>query len=350
VLAARGLALLCVVAAAGTAWAEVDSPDPPATLDAVEAPQPFDRWLADLLAEARRRGYDDELLRRTLAGVRPLPAVLQHDRRQPELTLPLERYLGRQVTPAVVRRGRHLAREHAALLARVEAAYGVPPPLVVAVWGLESRFGRDAGRIPVFRALATLAWEPRRAAFFRLQLYDALTMVARGDIDASRMRGSWAGAMGQPQFLPSSYLAFAVDFDGDGRRDIWTSRADVFASIANYLKHHGWRRGEPWGHEVRVTAPAAERIAGELGPRGSGCPAMRRIVGPASLADWQRLGVRRADGGDLPAASGEAGLLRSETRHFLVSGNYEALLGYNCAHHYALAVATLADRIGDASP
>jgi membrane-bound lytic murein transglycosylase B len=304
----------------------------------------FDAWLEEFRVEARGRGYSDELLVQTLAGVTPLARVIASDRRQPERTLAFEEYLRRRVTPWVVRRGRELAHQHRDLLAQVRDAYGVPPEIIIAILGIESRFGQYSGETPVFQALATLAWHPRRASFFRAQLYDALTMVDRGHIDASSMKGSWAGAMGQPQFMPSSYLAYAVDFDGDGRRDIWTSDADTFASIANYLKGHGWRDGESWGREVRVTPAVAKRIA--LGSRNSDCSAMRTMTGPAPLADWQRLGVRRADGGDLPAVGGDAALVRAGRRRFLVHGNYDALLHYNCAHHYALTVTILADRIG----
>ena len=312
----------------------------------VGAPTTFDQWLGELLVEARGRGYSDELLAGTLAGVRPLRRVVESDRSQAELTTTFEQYFSRRATPAVIRRGQQLLRDHGPLLARVRDAYGVQPRFIVAVWGIESHFGRNHGSIPVFQALATLAWEPRRAPFFRTQLYDALTMVAQGHIDVPSMRGSWAGAMGQPQFMPSSYLKYAVDFDRDGRRDIWTSHADAFASMANYLRHHGWRGDEIWGRQVRVTPAAARRIAATLRPRASGCRAMREMIGPSPLPHWQRLGVRRADGGNLPAVSLDAALVRMGSRRFLVYGNYDALLRYNCANNYALTVAMLADRIG----
>jgi membrane-bound lytic murein transglycosylase B len=312
--------------------------------------QAFDEWLQDLLTEARTRGYSDELLAQTLAGLTPLPRVIVSDRRQPEVTLTFDEYLRRRVTPAVVQRGRELATEHREIFAQVRDAYGVPPTIILAIWGLETRFGRYGGDVPVFQALATLAWEPRRATFFRAQLYDALTMVDRRHIDAASMKGSWAGAMGQPQFMPSSYLAYAVDFDGDSRRDIWMSAADTFASIANYLVSHGWQGDEPWGREVRVTPAAAERAARALGTRKSGCRAMREMIGPAPLAAWQRLGVRRPDGANLPTGGPAASLVRVGKQRFLVHGNYDALLRYNCANYYALAVATLADRIGGGAP
>jgi membrane-bound lytic murein transglycosylase B len=309
------------------------------------AARPFEQWLDGLLAEARERGYSDELLARTLVGLQPLPRVLDSDRAQPEVTLTFAEYLARRLTPDAVRRGQELAETHRDVLERVHDVYGVPPRFVLAIWGLESQFGRNTGRIPVFQALATLAWEPRRATFFRAQLFDALTIVARGYIDAASMHGSWAGAMGQPQFMPSSYLAYAVDFDGDGRRDIWTSPADTFASIANYLRSHGWRGGETWGREVRVAPAVATRIANEIGARPSGCRAMRDMTGPAPLADWRRLGVTSVDGEALPAVDRHAALVRAGMRHFLAYANYDALLRYNCAHHYALTVAMLADRL-----
>ena len=310
-----------------------------------QSPQPFDDWLTDLLTEARGRGFSDDLLSQTLVGLTPLHRVIASDRRQAEAILPFEEYLRRRVTPEKVQRGRELVAEHQELLGRIRETYGVPPSIVVAIWGLESRFGQHSGDVPVFQALATLAWEPRRAAFFRGQLYDALTMVDRGHIDAASMKGSWAGAMGQPQFMPSSYLAYAVDFDGDGRRDIWNSPADTFASIANYLARHGWRAEEPWGREVHLTAAVAQRAARTLGMRSSGCRAMREMIGPARLTHWQRLGVRSADGAKLLADLPEAALVRAGRHGFLVHTNYHALLRYNCAHHYALSVAILADRI-----
>ena len=316
-----------------------------ATSGAAQPPQSFDDWLADLLAEARGRGYSDDVLSQTLVGLTPLHRVIASDRRQAEAVLTFEEYLRRRVTPAKVQRARELIAEHQELLTRVRETYGVPPSIVVAIWGLESRFGQHSGDVPIFQALATLAWEPRRAAFFRGQLYDALTMVDRGHIDVASMKGSWAGAMGQPQFMPSSYLAYAVDFDGDGRRDIWASPADTFASIANYLARHGWRANEPWGHEVQVPTAVAQRAARTLGTRSSGCRAMREMIGPARLTHWQRLGVRSADGAKLLADLPEAALVRAGRHGFLVHANYHALLRYNCAHHYALSVAILADRI-----
>jgi membrane-bound lytic murein transglycosylase B len=320
-------------------------PPAPDAATIVEAPKPFEEWLEEFIGEARGRGYSEALLTETLAGLQPLVRVVEKDRTQAERILTVDEYVRRRVTPAVVRRGRTLARQHQRLLARVARTYRVPSAFIVAIWGLESQYGTSSGRTPVFQALATLAWEARRGAFFRAQLHDALTMVERGDIETSRMMGSWAGAMGQPQFMPSSYLAWAVDFDGDGRRDIWTSYADIFASIANYLHAHGWRPGERWGREVRVTDDTARRIATRIGPRSSGCLAMRNMTESATLAGWRQIGVRRADGGRLPSLTRRARIVQAGERHFLVYDNYDALLRYNCAHAYALSVALLAERL-----
>jgi len=307
-------------------------------------PPPFDAWLSTLIAEARARGFDSGLIDRTLVGLQPLPRVVASDRSQAELVDTLDRYISVRVTPQLVRRGRELERTHARLLTRIEQTYGVPRQYLLSIWGLESRFGRLIGRTPVFQALATLAWEPRRADFFRAQLFDAMQMVARGHIEPGRMTGSWAGAMGQTQFMPSSYLEYAEDFDGDGRRDIWTSVPDSLASIANYLRGYGWQTGESWGREVR--APEAATAAAQVLPqRGVGCYAIRTMTARKAVDEWRQLGVRRADGSRLPSSTLEASLATVGDRTFLVYRNYDAILGYNCAHFYALAVSMLADQL-----
>lgn len=342
------LAALALTALLATPQAPVTaapSPAPPAPTQPLASPAaPFDLWLADAIVEARAIGFTDELIHRTLVGLEPLPRVVASDRSQAEIVLTLDRYLGTRVTPLMVRRGREMARLHTGLLDRLERTYGVPRQYLLAIWGMESRFGRLTGRTPVFQALATLAWEPRRAAFFRGQLFDALRMVERGDIEASAMTGSWAGAMGQTQFLPSSYLKYAVDYDGDGRRDIWSSTADALASIANYLRGYGWTPGSSWGREVRVT-DEARAVAAALPQRGTGCSAFRTMTAHQPLAEWQQLGIRRLDGSALPSATRDAGLTLVGDRAFLTYPNYDAILGYNCAHFYALSVSMLADRL-----
>jgi len=312
----------------------------------VESSRPgFDQWLEDLRAEAVARGYSAALVQRALGTLEPLPIVLQSDRSQAERTLAVDTYLKRRITPQVVRTARLMADRHRVLLRRIEKRYGIPLSLIVAVWGLESDFGKFSGARPTLSALATLAHDTRRATFFRAQIFDALTIVDRGDIELTHLKGSWAGAMGQPQFMPSSYLRYAVDFDEDGRRDIWDSHADIFASIANYLLENGWQTGERWGREVRVPAAAAKKIDAAVPLQSSGCEAIRGMTKHVAVAEWRRLGVTWPDGRPLPSASMEASLVRAGSRSFLAYRNYEALLRYNCAHTYALSIATLADRV-----
>jgi len=269
--------------------------------------------------------------------------VLHH--LQAELVVGFDRYYRSRVNAPIVGRGRELARQHGAVLKGIEDAYDVQRRFIVAIWGMETRYGRVTGNTPVFQALATLAWEPRRADFFRGELFNALTMVSRGDIDTASMTGSWAGAMGHPQFMPSSYLKFAEDYDGDGRRDIWRSTPDALASIANYLKEWGWDDEFTWGREVRLTPAVHARIEQETSKRTEGCFAMRNMTERIPLTEWHKLGVRRVNGAALPRSDMPAGLVSTDTRSFLVYPNYDAILRYNCAHYYALTVALLADQI-----
>ncbi len=344
-----------VAGAVGAAWlaaailvmAAPAGQDPvPPTTGAPAAAEVFREWLAGVREEALARGISAQTVHAALADVAPLPVVVERDRTQAELTLNLDLYLRRRLPPSVVRSARTMARTHRALLRRVEATYGVPASVVTAIWGLESNFGRFTGVRPTIPALATLAHDGRRVTLFREELFAALTIVDRGDVALDRLRGSWAGAMGQPQFMPSTYLSDAVDFDGDGRRDIWASTADVFGSIANYLKRRGWVEGLRWGREVTVTERAAARVAGAIPLRMSGaCRAVRDMTEARPLTEWARLGVKLPNGRPLSASTVSASLARVDRRTFLVYANYEALLAYNCAHTYALSVAMLADRV-----
>ena len=297
------------------------------------------------MAEARDRGYSDALIEQALGNVEPLPRVIQNDRSQAELVVGFDRYYRARVTPAMVRRGRELAREYRTVLGRIEFEYDVQRRFIMAIWGIETRYGRVTGNTPVFQALATLAWEPRRAEYFRRELFNALTMVSKGYIETRTMTGSWAGAMGHPQFMPSSYLEFAEDFDRDGRRDIWGSTPDALASIANYLEEWGWDDEFTWGREVRVTPEARVRIDQETTKRTEGCFAMRNMTERIPLNKWQQLGVRLPNGSALPKSDMKAGLVTTDRRTFLVYENYDAILRYNCAHYYALTVALLAEQI-----
>ena len=294
----------------------------------------FAKWLEGVRREGRGKGITEATLDLALADLRPIPRVIELDRRQPEFSLTYDEYMGRVVSPARVRKGRLRLARHADLLAKVEARYGVQPRFVVALWGIETDFGRLSGGFPVIAAVATLAYDGRRSAYFRRELFAALRILDEGHVTLERMTGSWAGAMGQNQFMPTSFARYAVDFDGDGRRDIWTSRADVFASAANYLARSGWRRGETWGHPV---AP----------PEGFD-PGLAGLESRRPLGEWRRLGVRLADGHPLPAGDGDASLVLPAGAGgpaFLVRHNFRVLLKWNRSTLFALAVGRLADRI-----
>jgi membrane-bound lytic murein transglycosylase B len=310
----------------------------------------FADFLADIRTEAVTRGIRQDIVDSALNIDEPLPIVIERDRAQAESVFSLEAYLARRLTVKRIRAGHEMLERHRELLGRVAERYGVPARVIVAIWGVESEYGRLTGIRPTITALATLAWDPRRSSFFRGELFDALEILNRGDIDLPRLKGSWAGAMGQSQFMPSSYLKFAEDFDGDGQKDIWTSEADVFASIANYLKGHGWTADETWGREVKATPEVVRRITNDVARRSGTCRATRDMTVALPLKRWQALGVRTLGGGALPNGDVEASMVSGTTRHFLVYRNYDAILEYNCANAYALGVTLLSERIAAAPP
>lgn len=343
-----GAPLLALALAAGVVAAQEAPPAGPPVMHAAAADavrESFPAWLVGLRTEALGRGISPATLDRALGSLEPLPVVVQRDRAQAEFTLTLDAYLQRRLAPALVRDTRRAYARERRLLGNVSAAYGVPPHVIAAVWAIESNLGRFSGVRPTVQSLATLAWDGRRAAFFREELFAALAILDRGHIEHERLRGSWAGAMGQPQFMPSSYLRYAQDFDNDGRRDIWRSLPDVFASIAFYLKEQGWEEGGTWGREVTVPERAAGAVAAAAPPRVDGCRAAREMSEPLPLERWRELGVRSLGGTALPRADVIGSLVEAGDRRFLVYRNYEALLGYNCAHAYALSVALLAERL-----
>lgn len=308
--------------------------------DTAAKPAPsFAAWREELRAEAEARGVSAATFARAFAHVSPNPAVLKADRHQPEFTRPIWDYLASAVSARRIAAGqRHLAA-HRPLLEAAAARYGVAPEYVVAIWGIESDFGANTGAYSVIEALATLAYAGQRQAAFRAYLLDALLILEEGDVEPTRMRGSWAGAMGQTQFMPTAFRERAVDFDGDGRRDIWTSLADVFGSTANYLAAAGWRPGQSWGDEVRLPPDFRYELAD---------PEIRQTVGA-----WQALGVRLVDAAAAPPPDRPASLLLPAGHRgpaFLVYDNFRVLLRYNNATSYALAVGHLADRIGGGGP
>jgi len=333
-MAASGL--IALASGLGIAVTLLAQPTPAATT-------PFPDFLAAVRAEALTRGIREATVAEAFRDLEPVEKVLERDRGQAEFTLSLDDYLKRRLTRPTIRAGRTMAERHRSLLGKVSTAYGVDARVLVAVWGLESNFGRFTGVRPTVPVLATLAWDGRRGEFFRQQLFDALTIVDRGDIALGKLKGSWAGALGQVQFMPSSYLTWAVDFDKDGDRDVWSSMPDVFGSIGNYLQQHGWTPGR-WGYAV-VIPPAAREKVMSVPLRDQGCRAERTLSQPRALLDWRKLGVTLANGKPVPASVRDASLLAIDSRTYLVTANYEALLGYNCAHTYALSVALLADRL-----
>jgi membrane-bound lytic murein transglycosylase B len=333
-------ALAFVVVVSGSAAHATQEPAEP-----VPAAVPSPEWIAQLKEDAVSRGISQRTVDAALTGIALLPVVTERDRTQPERTLTIDQYLKRRVDSKTVKTSREMAARNAALLARVSTDYGVPRGIIVSIWGLESNFGRFSGVRPTIQALVTLAYDNRRAAMFRQELFAALEILDKGDIDLAAMKGSWAGAMGQPQFMPSSYLKYAEDFDRDGARDIWGSTTDVFASIANYLKQNGWTTGARWGLLVSLPAGKADRIQDAAPRRGEGCEAVRQMTGSLTLARWRELGVRAVGRQAWPAPATAASLVRAGNRAFLVLDNYSVLLQYNCAHAYALAVGLLADQI-----
>jgi len=311
----------------------------------------FAEFLNGIRTEALSRGIRPEIVDSALAGIEePSAVVIERDRSQAEVVQTLELYLSQRVTPKAVATGREMLAQHHDLLEEIAATYNVPPALIVSVWGFESNFGRFTGVRPTIAALATLAWDPRRSSLFRHELFDALEILNRGDIDLAHMQGSWAGAMGQTQFMPSSYLRFAEDYDGDGKRDIWSTPADIFASIANYMHGNGWSGGAAWGREVSVSAEARRRIANEIQRRDGPCQARRDMTAVLPASRWRELGVRTTAGDPLPDDTPNAALVTRESRSFLVYKNYDALLEYNCAHSYAIGVGLLADALTPGAP
>jgi lytic murein transglycosylase len=299
--------------------------------------QDFNACLEKLRTDAVAKGISAQTFDTAMIGVEPDPGVLDAMDRQPEFTTPIWDYLAGLVDDQRIADGQARLAERAAVLADVERKFGVDRYTVVAVWGVESDYGRVMGGRPLVRSLATVSCFGSRQRFFRGELIATLRILQSGDMPAEALVGSWAGAFGQTQFMPSTFQRLAVDFDGDGRRDIVGSVPDALASTANFLKQAGWASGEPWGYEVRLPA-------GYNGPSG------RRTR--KALAEWGRLGIRRIDGAAL-AGSGPAALLvpaGSQGPAFIVFRNFDAIYGYNAAVSYALAIAHLSDRLRGAGP
>ncbi|MGB4101141.1 MAG: lytic murein transglycosylase [Alphaproteobacteria bacterium] len=294
----------------------------------------FESWRDEVKQEAAAQGISPEALT-ALDDIEVNPRVIELDRRQPEHAITFAEYRRNIMTDARLRRGRELAQQHADILNSIATSYGVPAKYLVALWGMESNYGSIQGNFSTLRSLLTLAYEGRRAAFFRGELFAALRIMDQDHLASLAMRGSWAGAMGQCQFMPSTFLRFAVDGDGDGQRDIWNNLSDVFNSMANYMRAEGWQPGMDWGRQVVALHAIAPQLVG--------------LKQAQPMTVWQKLGIRDAEGGDLPAdplsmyylvqPDGGAG------PSYLVTQNYKIIMRWNRSTYFATTVGLLADLI-----
>jgi len=311
-----------------------------ATQQPTSPEQDFATWLNELRMEAAGAGISANTLDAALASVsEPLPRVLELDRSQPEFMQTFTGYMSNRLSSERIARGQRMLVEHRDLFARIEREYGVQPHYLVAFWALESNFGDFTGGFSVVNALATLAWDPRRSDFFRNELLTALRIIDQGHIPAENMTGSWAGAMGQCQFMPSTFATYAVDGDGDGRIDVWNSLPDIFASAANYLSRAGWKGDERWGREVILPADFDFALSGT---------GVRKTV-----TEWGMLGLKRADGSPLGASDIEGSVILpagAKGPAFLGYNNFNTIMVWNRSTFYALSVGHLADRFMGAGP
>ena len=295
----------------------------------------FDAWLAGFRAEAAAKGISQATIQSALSRVQYLPKVIELQKNQPEFKYTVEEYLIRVASETRALQGRQVFAEHQSLLSKISERYGVPPQYLVALWGIESDFGRVTGGFPVIEATATLAYRGSRSDFFRTELLYALRIIDRGHITPDKMLGSWAGATGQLQFMPSTFYSYAVDYNGDGRIDIWSNLEDILASAANYLSRSGWVRDQPWGWEVSLPKDFDRTLAG--------------LANRKSLEEWENLGVRRLPGENVKNSSAWLGSVVAPDgqngRAFMVTENYHVLYRWNRSHHFVVAVGVLADRI-----
>lgn len=302
--------------------------------------QSFEEWLEDLRTEAISQGISNETLDAAFSTVEtPIARVLELDRSQPEFVQTFTGYMRNRMSQARIERGQALLEEHRDLFQRIQQEYGVQPHYLVSFWALESNFGDFTGGFSVINALATLAYDPRRQDMFRGEILTALRIIEEGHISAERMTGSWAGAMGQCQFMPSTFYKYAKDGDGDGRIDIWNSVPDVFASAANFLSQSGWRGDERWGREIILPDGFDFTLTG-TGVR-------------KSVTDWNRLGITRVNGSPLGNAELEGSIILpagSNGPAFLAYNNFRTTMVWNRSTYYAISVGHLADRFVGGGP
>lgn len=308
----------------------------------------FDAYIQAIKAEAIERGYSADIIETSFANVTFHQRVVKADKSQPERVETLDTYLPKRVPNWKINRARAKYKEHSELLTQIGEKYGVQPRFIVALWGLETNFGKIMGSYNVISALSTMAYEGRREAFFKKQLWAALTILEEGHISIENMKGSWAGAMGQNQFMPTSFLSYAVDGDGDGKKDIWGNYADVFASMANYLKKEGWNDELTWGRQVKLPEDfdVSLAIPNNTGSRANWLKAWKQTE--KTLDEWQALGIRRTDGTNLPKANLTAALVFPDGingRAYLAYDNYKSLMHWNLSYYFVSSVGHLSDRI-----
>lgn len=294
----------------------------------------FNSWLAGFKQKAAADGISQKTLDEAFKGVTPHQRVIELDRKQPEGTMTFEQYRERIVNPIRIKKGREMLAKNRTMLEEIGRHYGVSPQYIVALWGIETNYGSNTGGFDIVQALATLAWEGRRSSFFTKELLEALQILDQGHVGYHDMKGSWAGAMGQNQFMPSSFFAYAQDYNKDGRKDIWTTLPDVFASTANYLARSGWHDGEKWGRQVIVPKGLSENLVGKSAKR--------------ALAGWEKLGVRAVGNTKLPQADMMAYLVAPdglEGPTYLVYNNFDVIKRWNRSDYFATSVGLLADEI-----
>ena len=294
----------------------------------------LDNWKEKLKIEAIEKGISKNTLDLAIDDFKPIKRVIELDRRQPEFTLTLDQYLKRVIPSRRIKKGRLMLAKNNKILEKIGKKYSVQPRFIIALWGIETDFGRLDGGFSVVHSLATLALDGRRSKFFRKELIRALRILDQGHINIRDMRGSWAGAMGHFQFMPSSFENFAVDYDNDGKRDIWRNKKDAFASAANYLSKSGWKSDQTWGREVRIPEEFDETLINSK--------SFKR------MSKWRSLGIKRANGRDLPSRELLGALVKSKDREskvYLVYKNYFTILKWNRSLYFAVAVGSLADAI-----
>lgn len=309
----------------------------------------FNNYVNALKAEALAKGYSNALVENAFSTVKFRKKVIKADKNQPEVKETLETYLPKRVPQWKIDRARKLYKENHQLLDKIAKEYGVQARFIVALWGLESNFGKIQGSHPVISSVVTLAFDGRREALYKRQLWAALDILQAGHISLDNFKGSWAGAMGQTQFMPTSFNAYAVDYDGDGKKDIWQNKQDAFASIANYLKKAGWNDSLTWGRQVKLPADFNQQNILQRGTKTRKQWLENWDKSERSLSDWQALGIRRMDGTDLPNVNLDAALVMPDDtngRMYLAYDNYKALMHWNRSYYFATSVGYLSDRIG----